>query len=165
LGRNRFGPQYGTATAGKQVGGRLLFATFLSWNNPLTLFLLWNTLLMTWNVENTDEFTEWWNELTDAQQEDITATAELLMEHGPNLPFPHSSGLENSRHGHMRELRVQSGGRPIRIFYAFDPRRSAILLIGGDKTGDGRFYERMIPVADRLYDVHLDELRKEGLIR
>jgi hypothetical protein len=65
----------------------------------------------------------------------------------------------------MRELRVQSGGHPIRIFYAFDPRRSAILLIGGDKTGDGRFYARMIPVADRLYDVHLDELRKEGLIR
>jgi hypothetical protein len=65
----------------------------------------------------------------------------------------------------MRELRVQSGGRPIRIFYAFDPRRSAILLIGGDKTGDGRFYERMIPIADKLYDVHLDELRKEGLIR
>jgi hypothetical protein len=65
----------------------------------------------------------------------------------------------------MRELRVQSGGRPIRIFYAFDPRRSAILLIGGDKIGDGRFYERMIPVADKLYDVHLDELRKEGLIR
>jgi hypothetical protein len=84
---------------------------------------------------NTDEFAEWWNELTDAQQEDITATAELLMEHGPNLPFPHSSGIENSRHGHMRELRVQSGGHPIRIFYAFDPRRSAILLIGGDKTG------------------------------
>jgi hypothetical protein len=65
----------------------------------------------------------------------------------------------------MRELRVQSGGRPIRIFYAFDPRRSAILLIGGDKTGDDRFYEKMIPVADKLYDVHLDELRKEGLIR
>jgi hypothetical protein len=131
----------------------------------LTLFPLWNTLSMSWNVENTDEFTDWWNELTDAQQEDITATAELLMEHGPNLPFPHSSGIANSRHSHMRELRVQSGGRPIRIFYAFDPRRSAILLIGGDKTGDGRFYERMIPIADKLYDVHLDELRKEGLIR
>ena len=87
------------------------------------------------------------------------------MEHGPNLPFRHSSGIEKSRHGHMRELRVQSGGRPIRIFYAFDPRRSAILLIGGDKTGDDRFYERMIPIADKLYDVHLDELKKEGLIR
>ena len=75
-----------------------------------------------------------------------------------------SSGIEGSKHGHMRELRVQSGGRPVRIFYAFDPRRSAILLIGGDKTGRDRFYEEMVPVADRLYDVHLEELRKEGVI-
>jgi hypothetical protein len=64
----------------------------------------------------------------------------------------------------MRELRVQSGGRPLRVFYAFDPRRSAILLIGGDKTGDDRFYERMIPIADQLYDVYIAEIRKEGLI-
>jgi hypothetical protein len=61
-------------------------------------------------------------------------------------------------------LRVQSAGRPIRVFYAFDPRRSAILLIGGDKTGDNRFYERMIPVADALYDDYINEIRKEGLI-
>jgi hypothetical protein len=54
----------------------------------------------------------------------------------------------------MRELRVQSGGRPLRVFYAFDPRRSAILFIGGDKTGDDRFYERLVPVADKLYDVY-----------
>lgn len=65
----------------------------------------------------------------------------------------------------MRELRVQSGGKPLRIFYAFDPRRSAILLIGGDKTGDDRFYERMIPIADDLYDVYLEELQQEGLIK
>ena len=64
----------------------------------------------------------------------------------------------------MRELRVQSGGHPLRVFYAFDPRRSAILLIGGDKTGDNRFYERMIPIADQLYDVYIAEIRKEGLI-
>ena len=64
----------------------------------------------------------------------------------------------------MRELRVQSGGRPLRVFYAFDPRRSAVLLIGGDKTGDGRFYERMVPIADELYDVYIAEIRKEGLI-
>jgi hypothetical protein len=64
----------------------------------------------------------------------------------------------------MRELRLQSGGRPLRVFYAFDPRRSAILLIGGDKTGDDRFYERMVPIADQLYDVYIAEIRKEGLI-
>jgi hypothetical protein len=120
---------------------------------------------MAWDVEYTDEFGVWWQELADGQREDITATVLLLEEHGPHLPFPHSSGIEGSRHSHMRELRAQSGGRPIRIFYAFDPRRAAILLIGGDKTGDDRFYKRLLPVADALYDAHLHELKKEGLIR
>jgi hypothetical protein len=57
---------------------------------------------------------------------------------------------------------VQSGGRPLRISYAFDPRRTAVLLIGGDKTGDARFYERMIPIADELYDEHLAEEKSDG---
>jgi hypothetical protein len=64
----------------------------------------------------------------------------------------------------MRELRVQSSGTPLRVFYAFDPRRTAILLIGGNKTGDDRFYEKYIPIADRLYDTYLEEIRKEGLL-
>ena len=119
---------------------------------------------MAWEVEYTNEFGEWWASLTEAEQEDVAATAELLCERGPQLPFPHSSGIERSRHSHMRELRIQSGGRPILVFYAFDPRRAAILLIGGDKTGNDRFYEEMIPVADDLYDEHLVELRKERLI-
>ncbi len=85
-----------------------------------------------------------------------------LEERGPNLRFPWSSGINGSRHRHMRELRVQSGGKPLRVFYAFDPRRSAIMLIGGDKTGDKRFYDRMIPIADDLYDEHLAELQKEN---
>lgn len=56
---------------------------------------------------------------------------------------------------------MQSGGRPLRVFYAFDPRRMAILLIGGDKTGGSRFYKRMVPIADALYDEHLAVLAKE----
>ena len=72
--------------------------------------------------------------------------------------------LKGSKHSNMKELRTQHQGRPIRTLFAFDPRRCAILLIGGDKAGDERFYERMIPLADRLYDEHLDMLRKEGLI-
>ena len=120
--------------------------------------------VMSWSVEYTDEFAKWFADLSESQQDDVTAVGLLLMQQGPQLPFPHSSGLVGSRHAHMRELRVQSGGRPLRVFYAFDPRRSAILLVGGDKTGDGRFYERMIPVADRLYDIYIDELRKEGLL-
>ena len=118
---------------------------------------------MTWDVEYTNEFGEWWAELAEPAQDDVAAVVELLMECGPTLPFPYTSGVRGSRHEHMRELRVQSRGRPIRVFYAFDPRRSVILLIGGDKTGDSRFYKRYVPMADKLYDDHLDELRKEGL--
>ena len=119
---------------------------------------------MEWDVEHTDEFEDWWNSLGEREQEQVTASVELLAERGPTLPYPHSSGIETSKHDHMRELRVQIGGDPYRVFYAFDPRRTAILLIGGDKTGNDRFYEEYVPVADRLYDVHLEELAKEGLI-
>jgi len=119
---------------------------------------------MGWEVEYTNEFGDWWAGLLESEQEDITAGVELLMEQGPRLPFPYSSSIEGSRHAHMRELRVQSKGRPFRVFYAFDPRRSAILLIGGNKTGGDRFYDKYVPIADNLYDAHLDELRKEGLI-
>ena len=119
---------------------------------------------MAWDIEYTNEFGDWWVGLAEGEQEDITAVVELLAEHGPGLRFPYSSGVTGSRHGHMRELRVQSSGRPVRVFYAFDPRRTVILLIGGDKTGDDRFYERLVPLADRFYDEHLRELKKEGLI-
>jgi len=101
--------------------------------------------------------------LGEAHQDRIAASVKLLADLGPSLPFPHSSGIKESRHQHMRELRVQSGGSPIRVFYAFDPRRSAILLIGGDKTGNDRFYQELVPVADALYDVHLREIKAEGL--
>ena len=118
---------------------------------------------MATEVEYTDEFGAWWRTLTKAEQEDVSAYAALLEERGPPLGHPWSSGLRGSRHSHLRELRVQSGGRPIRVFYAFDPRRAAILLIAGDKTGDDRFYARLIPIADRLYDEHIETLRREGL--
>lgn len=119
---------------------------------------------MPWDVEYTDEFGLWWRALSEGQQDAVAASVELMMEHGPSLPYPYSSSVRSSRHGVMRELRVQSGGRPLRVFYAFDPRRTSVLLIGGDKTGNDRFYEEYVPVADNLYDEHLDELRKEGLI-
>ena len=117
---------------------------------------------MAWDVEYTDEFEDWWKYLTEAEQESVAATVGLLEIEGPRLPFPYSSGVEGSRHGHMRELRIQHAGRPYRVLYAFDPRRCAILLIGGDKTGNDRWYEQFVPVADRLYDEHLDSLRKKG---
>nr|WP_321166630.1 type II toxin-antitoxin system RelE/ParE family toxin [Pseudomonas aeruginosa] len=112
----------------------------------------------------TDEFGDWWGSLSEDEQESLAVTVRLLEERGPSLGHPHSSGINGSRHGHMRELRTQHGGRPFRTLYAFDPRRSAILLIGGDKTGDDRWYELNVPIADRLYDEHLHQLREEGLI-
>ena len=84
------------------------------------------------------------------------------MELGPALSFPHNSKVTSSRYPQMRELRTQSAGRPLRTLYAFDPVRTAILLIAGDKTGDDRWYGKFVPVADRLFEEHLNELKKEG---
>jgi hypothetical protein len=119
---------------------------------------------MAWEVEYTDQFEGWWDGLSIDEQEDIIEAVHQLEDRGPALGYPTSSGLNQSRHKHMRELRVQHAGRPYRILYAFDPRRMAILLIGGDKTGNDRWYLENVPVADRLYDEHLAELKKEGLI-
>jgi hypothetical protein len=118
-------------------------------------------MTMSWDVEYTDEFGNWWDTLTEKEQVDITASVKLLEELGPNLGFPHSSGIKGSKHSHMRELRTQHEGRPLRTLYAFDLRRKAILLIGGDKTGNKRWYDVHVPVADRLYDQHLVLLGKE----
>lgn len=116
---------------------------------------------MSWDVEYTDEFGEWWDGLTEGEQESVRAGVKLLGHYGPTLPFPHSSGVKGSRHDHMRELRIQHAGRPFRVLYAFDPRRCAILLIGGDKTGNDRWYGEYVPIADRLYDEHLQTLKTE----
>ena len=119
---------------------------------------------MAWDVEYTDEFEEWWVTLDGEEQDAIDIVVGLLEEKGPQLPFPQSSKITTSRHGHLRELRIQYRGQPYRILYAFDPRRVAILLLGGSKTGDDRWYEKHVPIADALYDEHLDELRRDGLI-
>ena len=116
-------------------------------------------------MEYTDQFGAWWQDLLEGQQNALIVRVELLMEYGPNLPYPYSSDIRGSRHGRMRELRAQAAGEPLRVLYALDPRRTSILLIGGSKTGSDRFYEDYLPLADRLYDEHLRELRREGLIR
>ena len=114
-----------------------------------------------WEVEYTDEFEEWWEILNESEQKRVAFSVNLLRQFGPSLDFPHCTNVQGSRHGSMRELRSQCEGRPLRTFYAFDPRRTAILLIGGDKTGDDRFYDKMIPIADEIYDNYLKEIREE----
>ena len=117
---------------------------------------------MPWEVEFTDEFQGWWDSLSVDEQDDVAVSVRHLVEFGPALTFPHSSKVVSSRYPQMRELRTQSSGRPLRTLYAFNPLRTAVLLIGGNKTGDDRWYERFVPVADQLFDNHLGELRKEG---
>ncbi len=95
------------------------------------------------------------------EQESVSVGVGLLEKYGVALKYPYCSGVAESKHPHMRELRIQHAGRPYRVLYAFDPRRAAMLLIGGDKTGDDRWYEKFVPVADAIYDRHLDELGQE----
>jgi hypothetical protein len=115
-----------------------------------------------WEVEYTDEFEEWWKTLSEAEQKRVAFSVGLLEQFGPSLKFPHCTNVVQSRHGSMRELRSQCEGKPLRTFYAFDPGRTAILLIGGDKTGDDRFYDVMVPIADKIYDSYLKEIQEEN---
>lgn len=117
-----------------------------------------------WEIEYTDEFLAWWQTLDVEEQASLTYSIGLLEGRGPRLIRPHADTVAGSRHSNMKELRTQHRGRPYRTFFAIDPRRTAILLIGGDKTGDNRFYKRMIPLADDLYDQYLAELNEEGLL-
>jgi hypothetical protein len=109
----------------------------------------------------TGEFRRWWDSLSVREQESVAHDVNILKEKGVDLRFPRCSGVAGSKHRHMRELRIQHEGRPYRVLYAFDPNRSAILLIGGDKTGEPRWYQSWVPVADRLYDEYLRELERE----
>lgn len=116
---------------------------------------------MAWEVEYTDEFGQWWDTLSADEQVEINAKVILLQERGPVLPRPHSDVIVTSRHSNMKELRGSVGEAELRVLYAFDPKRSAILLVGGDKHGNKKWYEEFVPIADNLFDKHLEELEKE----
>ncbi len=115
-----------------------------------------------WSVEYTGEFESWWTDLTEDEQERVAAAVELLEEHGPSLGRPIVDTLKGSRHANMKELRPLGGH--LRVLFAFDPRRTAILLCGGDKSERwDNWYEQAIPLADQLYDDHLLTMADEGL--
>ena len=115
---------------------------------------------MEWEIEYTDQFEAWWDGLTAEEQDSIAVGVGLLRAHGPALRRPHSGSIRGSAYPNMRELVVQHAGHPYRVLYAFDPRRVAILLIGGDKTGHERWYDVNVPLADRLYEEHLEILKR-----
>ena len=104
----------------------------------------------------TEEFRGWWEDLSEAQLDDVATAVGVLADRGVGLGYPRSSAIRGSTIG-LRELRIQSLGRPLRVFYVFDPRRNAILLTGGDKTGRPRFYREMIPRAERIFEEYLAE--------
>ncbi len=119
---------------------------------------------MAWDVEYTATFAEWWENLSEEEQEDVAAKVKLLEKAGPALGRPHADTLaKQSKYTNMKELRIVHAGDAYRVLFAFDARRVAILLLGGRKP-DQKWYKTAIPAADRLYGEHLVQLRKEGLI-
>lgn len=117
---------------------------------------------MTWEVEYTDQFGEWWDALSAAQQEAVAAAVLVLQDSGPALGRPLVDTIASSRHANLKELRASRDGA-LRVLFAFDPLRSAILLLGGNKSGQwDEWYRAAVPLADDLYDEHLAELEREG---
>jgi hypothetical protein len=114
-------------------------------------------MVSSWEVLYTDQFGEWFAGLGDEQQDAVIARVDLLESHGPALGRPTVDTITGSRHPNMKELRVSKGGA-IRILFAFDPKRQAVLLIGGDKRGRWRaWYAAAIPLADDLFEEYLRE--------
>ena|SRR5947209_5368486 len=114
-----------------------------------------------WKVELTAKAQKWYMALDDEDSDRMAAAFDELELRGPTLGRPFVDSINGSRHHHMKELR--SVGGHLRALFAFDPRRRAVVLLGGDKSGDWKgWYERNIPVADKLYDGHLRSLGKEG---
>ena len=114
-----------------------------------------------WEVEHTDQFGEWWVTLSEEDQERIAVAVAVLQQRGPGLGRPWVDSIQGSQHPNMKELRPRGGH--IRVLFAFDPRRTAILLLGGDKRDRwAAWYQQAIPSAERLYDEHLAELEDEG---
>lgn len=114
-----------------------------------------------WEIRTTDIFDAWFDGLDAVDRENVIAAMMVLRELGPTLPRPYADSVKGSEHKNMKELRVQSRGNPIRALFAFDPKRTGVLLCAGEKVGkEKRFYKELIPVADREFTAHLERLHK-----
>lgn len=120
-------------------------------------------IMSTWNIKQTAEFQDWFDQADKALQEDTVEHVKLLEQFGPNLKRPHADTLKGSQLTNLKELRFNSGDKVIRIFFIFDPDRNAVLLIGGDKAGSGdkTFYDTMIDQSEKIYGRYLEERKKE----
>ncbi len=115
---------------------------------------------MVWNVELDEDFAAEFEAVDASVQIAAVAHIELLRKIGPRLGRPHADTVKGSKFPNMKELRFQVSGFPWRFLFAFDPERNAILLTGGGKSNDKRFYDTHIPIADARYQRHLDSLSK-----
>ena len=115
---------------------------------------------MAWDVLFTQEFAVWWDGLSEPEQDSVAFGVGLIESLGPLLKRPHADVVHGSRYQNMKELRVQHQGRPYRVLFIFDPRRNAVLLLGGDKTGNHRWYLENVPKADEIYARYLDETKQ-----
>src|SRR5271170_8094248 len=110
-----------------------------------------------WRVKSTSVFDTWFANLDEDEQVELIAKVNLLKVLGPRLGRPHADTLNGSKHANMKELRADTGESVLRVAFAFDPERVAILLVAGNKAGVGQkqFYKRLIAKADELFDAHL----------
>jgi hypothetical protein len=108
-------------------------------------------------VVGTDEFADWYRSLTEQEEAEVANAVGKLETLGLRLGEPHCSAIKGASFA-LRELRCRSGSSPLRTFYAYDPRRDAVLIIGGDKSGDPKFYDRMIPRAESIWNEYIAEL-------
>src|SRR5258706_8679324 len=113
-----------------------------------------------WEVGTAAEFDEWFTALGSSEQAEVIAKVDLLKLLGPRLGRPHADTLKGSKHANLKELRADTADKVLRVAFAFDPKRAAILLVAGDKSGvnQKRFYKQLIAKADELFNAHVARL-------
>ncbi|NES17554.1 MAG: type II toxin-antitoxin system RelE/ParE family toxin [Symploca sp. SIO3E6] len=119
---------------------------------------------MLWEIVFHAEFERWFFEQDNALQESIAMLLDILEEQGPSIGRPYIDTIKGSDFPNMKELRVQHAGLPYRILFAFDPKRQAVLLVGGNKAKDKRWYEINIPIADKRFRKYLEETKGGELL-
>lgn len=129
----------------------------------MTVYTFGGIVVIEWTVQIGDEFEPEFFALPKDVQDETLAMTRLLQHSGPNLGRPRVDTLKDSRHANLKELRFDAAGGVWRVAFAFDPKRRAILLVAGDKSGgsEKRFYRELIRKADQRFDAHLERLKKE----
>lgn len=117
---------------------------------------------MEWQVLSDEEFVAWFEKQPIGLQDEILIYRNLLKQYGPMLSRPRVDSVKGSKFPNMKELRIQWKGQPWRILFAFDPKRRSILLLGGNKQGDKRWYQKNIPIADARFEKHLKRMEKDN---